>query len=804
MDIQALMEAATRAHRAGRLEQAQVLYTKVIAKDPNHAEALHLSGVLSHQAGDSRAGIPLIEKAIQLDPHRPVYHHNLGLLLTAIGHADKAETCYLHALAHNPENVQSWYNLGNLHHSCGRLQKALMCYRKALSLKADHLDAWNNLAAVYLDQGQADEAVKCCRHLISLNAGYAPAYTNLGNALRVKGDFDQAVAIFEKAIALNPDNAVCHTNLAHAWLETGRADLAVASFRKAIDRDPLNADAWGGMGVALRKCGRLKEGIAYLKKSIELMPGNHESYQNLGNIHLALNEPEKALACYRQAMGIRPRDPSLQLCMGLAWSELGCRDEALQAYEQAVHYDPEYEKAWVYLAHAFQETCDWRNLENIAPIVDRMTRRALQQQKRPEEMPFFNIARHDDPALNHQVAAAWSAEIAKQYPGPRSHFPPAAMRRGRQRITIGYLSNNFRNHPTAHLISGIFDLHDRNRFDIYCYSYGENDGSSYRQQIEGSADRFVDLSGMDHLQSAARIHRDGVNILVDLVGYMRNARIEIAALRPAPVQVRWLGMAGTTGAAFYDYIVAHTLAIPAEEASCYSEHLVYLPNCYQVNNNRQTVAEDTVTRKEEGLPESAFVLCCFCTHYKIDRPVFECWMRILKNCPQSVLWLLNGGKLTCTHLKAAAKEMGVDPSRLVFADKVARERHLKRLGLADLGVDTWKVNGAATTSDALWAGVPVVTRQGRHFASRMSANILTALEMPDLVEADVRAYESRILRYCNDPDQLNQLKAILRHKKMTAPLFDTPRFVGHLEAAYVKMWDNYLSGREPSQIKILK
>jgi len=367
---------------------------------------------------------------------------------------------------------------------------------------------------------------------------------------------------------------------------------------------------------------------------------------------------------------------------------------------------------------------------------------------------------------------------------------------------VGYLSNNFKNHPTAHLIQGMFRHHNREKFDVFCYSYGEDDKSSYREKIKTECDRFIDVRTLSHAEAAKRIYDDQVDILVDLVGYMKANRLCIPALRPAPVQARWLGMAGTTGADFFDYLITDSIVTPQDHAPFYSETLVYMPHCYQINDNTRAIPNRDLKKADLGLPEDGFIFCSFNTRYKFDPVMFSCWMTILKQVPESVLWVLGGSKTAEKNLRQEAESRGVSCDRLVFAKKLPKDDHMARLCLADLALDTRIVNGAITTSDALWSGVPVLALQGSHFASRMSSSILSAVGLTEMVTHSLHDYEALAVRLANQPDKLYMTRQRLVKNRLTAPLFDTPRFVRDLEKVFKQMWGIYFSGDSPRPIKV--
>ena len=372
-----------------------------------------------------------------------------------------------------------------------------------------------------------------------------------------------------------------------------------------------------------------------------------------------------------------------------------------------------------------------------------------------------------------------------------------------RRISIGYLSNNFRDHPTSHLMCDLFACHDRKRFQIDCYSYGEDDQSSYRKRIEKQCDRFVDLYNAGSYESAMRIHENNVGILVDLNGYTACSQTDICGFRPAPVQVRYLGAAKTTGARFVDYLIGDSTVTPETDEPYYSEKLVRMPHCYQVNSNPEVLPIDhNQGRTRYGLSCGDLVFGSFATSYKIDPQLFKTWLNLLKRVPRSVLWLLKRDETVEKNLIAFGLAEGVDPRRLVFAPPCPKPAHLARLGLADLCLDTRVVNGAATTSDALWAGVPVLTIRGGHFASRMSASILTAVGLPELITDSLEQYEDLAVELATVPGKLAQLRSKLARNRHTEPLFDTPRFVRNLENAFEQMWEIYRAGQSPRHITV--
>lgn len=351
-------------------------------------------------------------------------------------------------------------------------------------------------------------------------------------------------------------------------------------------------------------------------------------------------------------------------------------------------------------------------------------------------------------------------------------------------------------------MAGLYQLHDRNRFNVFCYSCGPDDGSEYSQRIRQGCDKFLDLQGLNNVKAAERIYDDGVDILVDLMGYTRGNRMEVMALRPAPVQIGYLGFLGTTGADFIDYLVTDRLVTPPEQAAFYSEKFIYMPHSYQINDALQKISANKWQKADFELPETSFVFCSFNNPRKIEPEMFNCWLNILLQLPESVLWLQSGPKLLIDNLRKTASNRQVNADRLIFASTLPLDKHLSRLKLADVALDTGIYNGGATTSNALWAGVPVISKLGTHFVSRMSASSLLALGMPELIVDTFAEYEKLAIELACSEGRLDQLKTKLKRNRETAPFFNTRRFVENLELAYRQVWRTYTAGRSPVPIDV--
>ena len=796
------LKTAARIHIGGDLSTAEALYTKIIEEDPLDSEALHLMGVLLHQKGENQKAARFILRAITIKSTNANYYNNLGSIYRSDCKIEKAKNCYRKALMLNPEFPEALFNLAGIYHFLKDYELALRYYRNAVAAKPSFPEALNNMAATLNIQKKYTEAIPLCEQAIKLRPDYNEAFNNMANSYKNLGKLTQAIELYKKAMQLSGENAEIICNLANAYQETGALEKATAAYEKAIRLNPSYSKAYTYLGTILRSKRKMKEAEFLFKKSIQMDPKDDETYHNMGNLYYDQGDFHSAAHWYDRAISINPTSVQTYINLGITYQETDQSDAAISCFEKVLELDPDNSKVHSHIIHELYQRCEWSRVDALNLRIDQFTDAELNAGRRPNEMPFLSLIRRDDPFINYQVAKHWSSPIAENLSHYEKQMRVKPQRKAGNKITVGYLSNNFRNHPTAHLINDIFQLHDKDRFTINVYSYGEDDGSLYRRKIEQNCDVFVDLRDRAHGDAARQIFNDHVDILVDLVGYMRGHRLEISACHPAPIQVRWLGLAGTTGADFFDYLITDRIATPEDHAPFYSEKFIYMPDTYQVNSKLFAQSETKLTRNDVGLPENAFVYCCFCSNYKIDPTIFSVWMDILKSVPDSVLWLFKSKPVVEQNLRKEAERCGVKRERLVFAERMPKEDHLVRIGLADFALDTRMVNGAATTSDALYAGVPVLTLLGGHFASKMSASILNAIGLSDLVVTTKTAYERKAIEFGKNPLTVWDIRERLRNNRKKKALFDTQRFVNNLEKAFLKIWRQYQDGKTPRIITI--
>jgi protein O-GlcNAc transferase len=647
-------------------------------------------------------------------------------------------------------------------------------------------------------------AIQLIQQAIQLDSKQATPYYLLGIIFLRQDIHNKALSCFKTAVRFDPDYVEAQFQLGLLYLSCGDLLLSRECFSKAVAIDKHNWQALGNLCMVLRDLGELNEASKVGKRAAQLNPDFFAVWHNLGNVYKDMGKYLEAASHYAKAIKINPECAGTHVGMGISLHRSGDTERAVESFENALNCKPSEGTAISNLCNIYMMECEWEKVNLYKQLIHDSTIKSLQNNQVPSETPFLNITRSDDPKLNFAVAKSWSRDIDKRMTGIRKSLGFQYRINDKDKIRIGYISNNFGDHPTAHITRRLYELHERKRFKVLCYSYGVDDDSYYRKSVQSGCDTFVDISNLSNAEAAKRINDDGVDILVDLVGDMRGGKIAIASLRPAPVQVRWLGMAGTTGADFFDYLITDKIVTPQDQSKFYSEKFIYLPGCYQINDNQPFAAKCQFLKSDFGIPEDVFVFCCFNTSYKIDANVFSAWMRILKRSAESVLWLMAHSANMQENVKKAAQRHSVDPARLLFAEKIPKPRHLSRLPLADLALDTLTVNGAASTSDALWAGVPVLTIRGKHFASRMSASILTAVGLDSLIAADLESYVEQAIQLSKKRLNILEIKRILVNNRKKKPLFDTEQFVALLESAYKRLWQKHINGYKPMIIDIEK
>ena len=822
---QRAFEKGIDAHRRGAIEEARLLYREVLRLDPRNAAACGNLAIIAAQHGDLVVAEDMFRRGIELRPDYPAGYNHLGTVLQQQGKWTEAIAAHRHAIRLDPNYAEAHLALGNALKQERDLDGAMRCYRAAAAARPDFAEAHNNAGVVLQMQGRLEEAAVAYREATAVRPGYAEAFFNLGSVRHQSRQFDAAEAAYRQAIAIDPKVAVVYNNLGTVLKDQGRLDAALEALEHALQlrsdypeahfnraavlqqqgrlEDSLAAygnafalrrdyiEAANNAGIVLQELGRPAEAIDLYRRICRPTPAHADLYNNLGTALLTEARFEEARQAFEQALACLPDFAEAAYNLGNALRELGRLADALAAWQQALELRPDYGEAFGQLAHHRALACQWDSHETDQQKLLAMVRSSVRV---PPFYLFATAASAPDQLL---AAAQWIAPIR---PPQNALFAP---RGGRAdgRIRLGYLSGDFHQHATAQLAAGLFERHDRNRFEVVAYSYGPDDGSPMRARLAQAFDRFVDVRRLSHREAAGRIHQDEIDILIDLKGYTHGARPMISAFRPAPVQVSYLGYPTTMGADFIDYILVDGFVVPRSQQACFSEQLVHLPVCYQANDQRRDQAAPTA-RRDWRLPEQELVLCCFNNSYKLSPRLFDVWMRLLAAAPGSVLWLLATNELAQANLRKEAEGRGVDPTRLVFASVVASAAHIERHRHADLFLDTAPCNAHTTASDALWGGLPVLTLSGDTFAGRVAGSLLTAIGMPELIATSLEHYEATALALIREPDRLGRLRRKIEEKRDVNSLSDLAKLTAAIEGAYERMWQRRLSGEKPQPFAI--
>ena len=804
---QALRKAATFAKK-GQIVEAKNLYAVILQRFPANQRAVEglqalLPGPQGAMSAQERATLialynqnkceEVITRAAALQRRyaaTPMLHIIEGAAHAQIGCFEWALRCYDRALEIRPDHAEAHNNRGIALKELGRLDDALASYDQALRFAPKLANAHNNRGNALRDLGQLEAALTNYDSAILLAPDSADAHNNRGLVLRVLKRWDEALASCDAALRLRPDFVDAHNNRGIILRNMCQPEQAIASFEKALRLRPNAADAHNNLGNVLRVLKRPGEALIHYEAALRLQPDSADVHNNRGSAFSELERWNEALTNYDLAIRLRPDWADIYANRAIVMQKLERFDEAIADFEQALQLKPDFDEALGQLLHQKAHMCDW---SEPAQGIDMATLNLA----RGGIPPFAGLALDDNPDRQLARAKYW---IDGQVPVTRPALPKPPARP--EKLKIGYFAADFHGHPSMHLIARLFEVHDRSRFEWHAFSFGPDKQDAMRDRVAAAFDRFHDVRALSD-SAVVELARDlAIDIAIDLGGHTRDNRASIFAHRAAPVQINYLGYPGTVGADFIDYIIADKVLVPPPAQKFYSEKVIYLPHCYQPNDNQRVISEKTFTRAEQGLPNDGFVFCCFNNNYKISPAEFDIWMRLLRQVEGSVLWLLEGNRWIKANLAKEAKARGIDPSRLVFAGRVPPSEHLARHRCADLFLDTFNYNAHTTASDALWTGLPIVTKAGESFAARVAASLLDCIGMPELVTHTARDYEQLALELASDPMRLAAVKAKLAANRLTTPLFDSENFARDIEHAYDLAYDRRAAGLPADHFRV--
>ncbi|PYE00573.1 tetratricopeptide repeat protein, partial [Prochlorococcus marinus] len=662
------------------------------------------------------------------------------------------------------------YNLGNILRALGKLQEAEESIRKAIELKPDFVEAHSNLGLVLKNLGNLSDAELSLRKAIELKPDFANAYSNLGTILKDLGNLHEAELSLRKAIALKPDFANAYSNLGTILKNLGNLKEAELFQRKAIELKPDFASAYLNLGNTLRDLGNLKEAELFQRKAIELKPDFVNAFLNLGNTLRDLGNLKEAQLSLSKAFKLQPESAITNHNMGMIFNDLGKYHTAIKFFKKSIELDNDsvFPKWGLITSKGY--ICDWSNHENQNKWLEKLGIEGS------PVIPLSLFYYEDNPLKQLKRAQNLYKKKYQKETKSIGHFK-------NKKIHIGYFSADFRAHPMMYLMSSMFKLHDKSKFKVYLYSF-VNKEDEYTKIAKESGCIYRDIKELNDLEAVELARSDRLDIAIDRMGYVSGNRMNIFSYRVAPIQIHYMAYAGTLGADSIDYLIADNIIIPKEYEKYYSEKIIRMPNTYQCNDNKKEICKEPITRKEFNLPEEAFVFTCFCANKKITPQEFDIWMKLLRSINGSVLWLYKSNDYSEKNLIYEAEKRKVDPDRLIFANKLPLKKHLARHALGDLALDTFNYNGHTTTSDALWAGLPVLTKIGESFSARVSASLLNSIGLSELITSSKQEYEKKALKIASNPNELIRLKTKLAQSRETSPLYNSELFTRDLESKF--------------------
>ena len=746
--------------RKGDLKKAEAIYQEILQLEPNDFDALNLLASLHLQEKKYKEAVEYFGRALKINSSQPSLLNNYGLALYELQKYEDAIGSYDKAIKLNPCFIEAHYNRGHLLQKLANFEHALLSYGRVIELKPDFAEAYFFHGNVLLQLQRYGDAIQSYNKAIALKPEYPMAFNNRGLACYDMKMYDEALVNFDKTIELTPDNAETYSNKGLTLYALKRYEDAIDSYGSVISLNSCDAEGYSNIGLGLYAMERYDEAVQYYDKAIELKPDKAEMHSN----------------------------------RGLALFEMKRYKDAIQSYDKAIKIKPDCHFWFGELLAIAMSICNWSSFEKQrVQLVEKITNH------NKAVIPFSVLSIIDSLELQQMAVSIY---VKDKYPAD-NELHENVKHAENDKIRIGYYSSDFHNHALTHLMAELFELHDRSRFEFIAFSFGPDKSEDImRKRVSSAFDKFLTVQSKSDKEIALLSRDLGIDIAVDLNGLTKNCRTGIFALRAAPIQVNYMGYPGTMGTEYIDYIIVDPMLIPEPSQRFYTEKIVYLPNSYQVNDSKRQIADTTFTREESGLPKTGFVFCCFNNNHKITPNTFESWMRILSNVEGSVLWLLEDNPEAVCNLRYEAAKRGVKAERLIFAKRVPPPEHLARHCLADLFLDTLPYNAHTTASDALWAGVPVLTCIGESFASRVAASLLNAIHLPELITTSYGDYEALAVELARNPEKLHDIKNRLAKNRLTTPLFDTKLFTHHIEAAYIEMYERYQADLPPEHLYI--
>jgi protein O-GlcNAc transferase len=794
MNIDYAFNEALQCQQTGELDRAKDLYLKLLQGYPQHAESLHNLGIIFAQSRNFEQAVNYFKAATEANPGNSHYFCNLATALNDLGQAEKSIEYFEKARQLNPQAPDIYYNLGNALLKIAKFDQAVECYKKTIELNPNWFEAYLNCGNAYDLAGNPEKALEWYEAIIKINPYYSAAYINKGNILNKLNRQDEALQAYDIAQKLGLSNYDSYLVSAEIFLKRAEYKKSIEICNNAVRINPYDARAYYFLGMNFFHIRDLNSSIENFKKTIDLKPDYADAYNGIALCYSKALHPKEAQENFAKALELNPDFFIARINSADAYYAAG---DIVSALAQFQKLDLQYQPLGL-MQFFKQRLADWTDYQKDYDIF-------IASLDRPRflgamEDPWHIQRVTDSPELAMRVAQ----NFCKNSQMPDFLNTDFKNRPKNKKIKIGYFSADFREHAVTHLTLEMFGLRDTTKFETYAFGFGRQNASpELRARIEKSFDHYIDINPVNDIDAVKLARELNIDIAVDLSGITSEARPQIFTNRAAPIQINYLGFTSTLGTQCHDYVIGDPTVIPVESRQYYTEKVVHLP-CVMPFDTTHNLSPFKTTRSEAGLPPEGFIFCSFNQHFKINPETYDVWMSILKRVPGSYLWISQPYEPEAIpNLKKEAAKRGVDPERIIFANRIrVVEQHLARIALADLFLDTFPYNAHTSAIDTLWTGVPIVTRMGRSFASRLAGSLLKSVGLDKLITNDYKEYEELVVDLALNPEKLKKYRKLLEKNKSTHRLFNTKLYTQNYEKALTLMYDNYLAGKSPDHIVI--
>jgi predicted O-linked N-acetylglucosamine transferase (SPINDLY family) len=833
--LQTLLEQGINKHKLGKINEAEKLYQQVIKNAPGHFDALQLLGSIEVIKKNYAGSITYLKRAIKTNPFDAKCHNFLGVVLEENGQHDEALISYQNAVLNNSSYAEAYFNMGNVlqklklfdeavesyskvtaiepghsnaYFNCGnalgmigRYDEAITSHAKAIEIDPKYKEAFTNIGSILQKQGNFTASEEYYLKAIEIDPAFIEAHYNLGNLFKEQKQFEKALISYDQVLKIKPDFGLAYNNVGTILQDLGDLDNAAAYYVKAIETSPSsNADVYNNLGVLLKSQKNLDAALSYFEKAITIKSDYAEAYNNMGATLEAQGDIEKALSSYDLALKIQPDFVGAIVNKGAILNKIGLPDLALIDYEMAFALDPTFNYLLGTIINTKQELSDWNNWETYFIAL----KNGIQQGQKVSP-PFTTFLLIDNPDIQHKAAILFAQDRYVE----RKKLAPISRKSPEKKIKLGYFSSDFYHHPVSDAIIEQIKNHDRTKFELFAFSF-KHQNDFMQANLKKAFDHFIEVDKIDDAGVVKLACSHGIDIAFDLCGHTSEPRPGLFSMRVAPIQVNYIGYPGSIGSKCIDYFIADKNLTPKENQPFFTEKIAYVPYFHTYNSQRQ-ISTKTISRAQFGLPDEGFIFTCQNVNRKITPEVFNIWMEILRAIPESVLWLCETNSVATNNLKKEAQARGVDSNRLIFTkresvppnqenDRIGR--YLAMYSLADLYLDTWPYTSSTTAMDSLYAGLPILTKQGSSTVSRMGSTALSHFKLNELIANSTQEYFNIAIDLATNPKKLNAIKNKLAKNKSLAPMLNSINIVCNLEKIYTTMYERYHSGLLPDHIDL--